>query len=199
MKKNLIFPLVTTLLLIVCFAFNNSLVSYKVNPGLSTLKWKGSKVIGSSHTGNIKLKSGTLLMESDKLKGGNFTIDMTSITNSDIEDKKNRQKLVNHLESDDFFSVKQYPEATFKITSFVDKGDGNYTINGDLTIKDKTEPISFPAIVMHKDSQVVASAKITFDRSKFDVRYGSGSFFDNLGDKAISDEIEMDVALIAKK
>ncbi len=199
MKKTNLIPLVLAITLTVCFAFNNPMDSYKVNPELSTIKWKGSKVIGSSHTGNIKLKSGTLLMESDKLKGGNFTIDMTSITNSDIEDEKNSQKLVNHLESDDFFSVKQYPEATFKITSFVDKGDGNYTINGDLTIKDKTEPITFPAIVMYKNSQVVASAKITFDRSKFDVQYGSGSFFDNLGDKAISDEIELDVALIAEK
>lgn len=198
MKKKVIIPLVLAVTFMTGFT-NLAIVSFKVNPNTSTLKWTGSKVIGDNHVGNIKLKSGEILVEDNKLKGGNFTIDMTTITNTDITDEDSKKKLVNHLNSDDFFSVKKYPEAKFKITSFVDKGDDNYTINGDLTIKGITEPISFPAIVIVKGSQVIASAKVIFDRSKFDVRYSSDSFFNNLGDKAISNDIELDVALVAEK
>lgn len=176
---------------------------YAVQSDNSQIKWLGEKVTGE-HTGTIAIKDGSLAVDGDKLSG-KFTIDMSSITVLDIPaDNENNAKLTGHLKSDDFFGVEKHPEATFEIikTSPMKVKEGqkaNYRITGKLTIKGKTNEISFPAHVTMDDSKVMAKARVTVDRSKFDVRYGSGSFFDNLGDKLIYDDFHLDLAIVASK
>ena len=154
----------------------------------SKVTWKGYKVTGE-HEGTIKLKDGKLMFEGNKLVGGNFIIDMTSLTNSDLEGDW-KGKLEGHLKSDDFFGVEKHPTASFVITKAEGKGN-TYKVTGDLTIKNITNPITFDMTV-DKNS---ASAALKIDRSKFDVRYGSPSFFNDLQDKAIYDEFDLNVNL----
>lgn len=172
--------------------------TYKVDPSKSTLGWTGTKVTGK-HNGFIKLKEGQLLFDGETLKSGNFTIDMNSISCTDLTDPGYNEKLVGHLKSDDFFGVEKFPDAKLEIRSATPTGKGNYTIKGDLSIKGKTNPIEFPATVTIKGTELTAKSKIEVDRSKYDVRYGSGSFFDDLGDKAIDDIFVLEIELKGKK
>lgn len=162
--------------------------------GVSTEKsfitWTGSKV-GGSHNGTIQLKEAKLDMHDNHLHGGQFVIDMTSITDVDIKKEKNRLKLEGHLKSDDFFGVKTYPEALLKITEEATFKNGVAHIHADLTIKGKTHPVHFEA---HLDGKKI-TAIIKVDRSKYDVRYGSKSFFDNLGNKMINNEFVLEITL----
>ncbi len=167
----------------------------KVDVDASTVKWVGKKVTGQ-HNGSIALKGGRLEMEDGTLTGGLFTIDMTSIVCEDLSGGT-KGKLEGHLKSDDFFGVETYPTATFVITRAVPQGPGKYKVVGNITIKDTTEEIQFPATVEEKDGKYTATADLTIDRSKFDIRYGSGSFFDNLGDKTIYDDFELSISLVA--
>ena len=164
-------------------------IKKKVSITESTINWKGKKITGSSHNGTIDLKEGYFEFENDVLTGGYFEIDMNSISNEDLEGKY-KEKLEGHLKSDDFFGVAKFPTATFKISE-VKKSDEKYTVTGDMTIKGITNSVSFDLNMSGNTS----TANIEIDRSKYDVRYGSGSFFDNLGDKTISDIIELDVTL----
>jgi len=168
----------------------------KVDVKESSIAWVGKKVTGQ-HNGTIALKGGRLEMEDEKLVGGIFTIDMSSIECLDLSGES-KGKLEGHLKSDDFFGVDKFPSATFVITKAVPQGPGKYKIVGNITIKETTEEIQFPATIEEKDGKVMATADITIDRSKFNVRYGSGSFFDNLGDKTIYDNFDLSVSLVAK-
>ncbi|MCI5071809.1 YceI family protein [bacterium] len=173
-----------------------------VDKDASTLSWTGEKITGDTHVGTISISEGSLEMKKNKLTGGSFVIDMSSIVNTDVEDKKYNKKLVDHLKSDDFFAVEKHPTAKFVITDVKAKKDGKHTITGDLTIRDKTESISFDAdVTQEKDSITAKAEDIKFNRAKFDVKYNSGSFFSvkKLGDKLIKDEIKLDVVLKAKK
>ena len=168
---------------------------YQVNVSASDLTWYGYKVTGQHH-GSIDLKSGSLNFENGQLVGGEFVIDMTTIRNADMAGSGGAEKLEGHLKSDDFFGVSRYPTATLTLTKVIPYGTaGDYKITGDLTIKGTTKPVKFMAKVSENGGGLVATAEITVDRSEYDVRYGSGSFFDNLGDKAISDEFELKVNL----
>jgi len=169
-------------------------VTYTVDAAKSTITWVGKKVTGS-HNGTVTLKSGTLILDGKKLVQGGFIIDMNSIKDAD-----GSAKLEGHLKADDFFGVAKYPAAQFVITKVTGSG-ANVTVNGDLTIKGITKPLSFPATVtVNADGTVSALAgKITVDRTKYDIRYGSKSFFDSIGDKAIDDNFELAVKLVAKK
>ncbi|MCC9138892.1 YceI family protein [Pontibacter silvestris] len=176
---------------------------YNVVPAQSEVTWNGKKVAGE-HSGNIEMQGGELTVADGEVTGGTFTIDMASITNTDITDEEQNGKLVGHLKSDDFFGVEKYPTATFTITSISPiegavAGQPNYNVEGDLTIKDKTNKVSFPATVSVNDNVATAKADVTVDRAKYDVRYGSNSFFDNLGDKAIEDEFTVSFDLTAQK
>ncbi|WP_143961230.1 YceI family protein [Litoribacter populi] len=166
----------------------------------SSMVWTGKK-IGGEHTGKISLTSGSLQVEGNKLVGGAFEIDMNTITNTDLTDAEYNAKLVGHLKSDDFFGVEKHPKAKFKVTKATliagaKAGANNYRIDGALTIKGKTENISFPATVLISGNSTEAVATIAVDRSKFDVRYGSPSFFADLGDKAINNEFLIDMKLV---
>jgi len=157
----------------------------------SSIEWLGKKV-GGQHTGNIQLKSGYIELVKGEIAAGNFIVDMTSITNTDLKDEGYNQKLVGHLKSDDFFGVEAYPVAVFDVTESTKFKDGTATITGDITIKGKTESISFE--VVRVGNEYTASLKI--DRSKFDVRFGSPSFFNNLGDNAIDDIFTLNIKLV---
>ncbi len=156
----------------------------------SKVTWKGYKVTGS-HDGTIDLKSGFLMMDGNKLTGGEFVIDMTSITNTDMTSGNGKEKLEGHLKSDDFFGVENHPTAKLVIKSSETFNKNSYTVKGDLTIKGITKPVTF--VLSMFENKATATMKV--DRSKFDVRYGSGSFFDDLGDKTIYDDFDLVVDL----
>jgi len=160
----------------------------KVDIEQSKIVWKGQKVTGS-HEGTIDLKEGTLTFEGDKLTGGNFVVDMASLTDTDLEGEM-KGKLEGHLKSDDFFGVEKHPTASLKFTDVTKNGD-HYTVTGDLTIKNITNPITFDMVIVNNQAKV----NLKIDRSKFDVRFGSPSFFNDLKDKAIYDEFDLNVSL----
>jgi polyisoprenoid-binding protein YceI len=162
-----------------------------VNTKDSSVKWSGKK-IGGQHDGNIQLKSAYLELNKEQLVAGKIVVDMTTISNNDLKDEGSRQKLVGHLKSDDFFGVEKFPTATFVLKNGSVFTNGKATVTGDLSIKDKTETISFEVVKAGK----IYTSKIEIDRSKFHVRYGSDSFFDNLGDKAIDDMFILDIKLV---
>lgn len=163
----------------------------EVDTEKSQIEWIGKK-IGGQHEGTIQLKSGYFDLTDDKIVSGNFVVDMTTITCTDFTDEGYNQKLIGHLKSDDFFGVEQYPTATFVVTTSTRFSNGKATVSGNITIKGKTENISF--VVERKGKEY--SSRIDIDRSKFDVRYGSNSFFDNLGNKAIDDIFILDITLV---
>lgn len=202
MKKASIFSVMLAAVAMIGMSFTNPVEGEKerrtVSVAESNIVWNGYKVTGS-HTGNIQLKSGELEFDGDQLTGGNFVIDMTSMTNNDLEGEW-KEKLMGHLKSDDFFSVDKFPTASFNITQVVSRGKpGEYKIVGDLTIKGITKEIKFQANVEDMGDKAKAVAEVVVDRSEFNVRYGSGSFFENLGDKTIYDEFDLQVNLVVNK
>ena len=193
MKKLFLLPLLAILTMAA-----TAPVNYSVDISSSAIVWKGYKVTGE-HTGTVKVKSGDLQFTGGKLSGGTFTVDMTSISVTDLEGEW-AGKLEGHLKSDDFFGVKKYPTSSFKITRVIPQDTkGNYKIVGKLTIKNTTKEEKFFAKMTENNGKVTATGKITIDRSDYDVRYGSGSFFDDLGDKTIYDEFDLNVTLVAGK
>lgn len=171
-----------------------------LDPAASTINWVGKKVTGQHH-GTVNLKAGEVELANNTIKGGNFEIDMNSIKDIDLTDEGYNKKLITHLKSDDFFGVEKYPTSTFKITSVKSLAgvkDANTQITGDLTIKGTTESISFPAQVEVNGEKATAKANLKVDRTKHNVRYGSGKFFQNLGDKMINDEFELALDLKTK-
>jgi polyisoprenoid-binding protein YceI len=167
----------------------------------STVAWIGTKVTGE-HDGTIGLSSGELYLVDNQLVGGNIVIDMTQIVVLDLEDPATNARLKGHLESDDFFSVATYPEAYFEMARLVKnenaaENEPNYTISGNLTIKGITHGISFPAHVKVENGKLHARADFDLDRTRWDVRFGSGRFFEGLGDNLIHDNFNIKLDLIA--
>jgi polyisoprenoid-binding protein YceI len=192
-----------SLLLMMAFAlitlgFTAKADDYKVDSNKSKISWLGKKVLGE-HNGNIALTKGELKVNGKMITGGSFEIDMNSITNLDLTDATYNKKLVDHLKSEDFFSSADFPTAEFVITQVTPNGKEKATIKGNLTIKGITKPIEFPATYSVEGNQVKAKAKIVVDRTLYNIRYGSNSFFDNLGDKAIDNNFEINIDLVAAK
>lgn len=168
----------------------------KIVSAQSNIEWTGKKVTGS-HNGTISIKAGTLLLNDNKLSGGNFIIDTSSIKILDITDPATNAQFAGHLFSEDFFATERFPEASFIITHADQVNDNHYLITGDLTIKGITNPVSFEANVHAKDDIVSAAGKILVDRTKFNIKFRSGNFFTNLGDTLIYNEFELNVKLTA--
>lgn len=187
MKTKTLLKLALSAVVITSFAFA-SLLNKEVKIKDSTIKWTGYKVTGK-HFGTIDLKSGFLSFENTNLKGGEFVMDMTSIKTQDMDDEYNA-KLDGHLKNDDFFGVDKYPTAKLKMTNISGK-DGYYNVSADLTIKGITKPVKFNMNVKKN----TATAKLKIDRTKYNIKYGSASFFDDLKDKAILDEFDLEVTL----
>lgn len=156
----------------------------------STIAWTGKKVTGK-HTGTLQFSEGYLVLESGSITGGEFIVDMTSLTVTDLEAGKGKEKLEGHLTSDDFFGTTNHKTSKLVINKATKQAGDTYKVNGDMTIKGITHPISFDLDL--KDGE--ASTKLSINRTKYDIKYGSGSFFDNLGDKAINDEFELAINL----
>ena len=169
--------------------------NYKVNNQRSDLTWTGKKVTGE-HTGKISVKEGSLSIDGNNIKGGTVEIDMNSITCTDLTDAGYNAKLVGHLKSKDFFNLEMFSTSKFEITSVKPKGD-SFEVTGKLTIKGITNELSFPAAVRFEGKTVAIVGKATVDRTKYDIKYGSSNFFENLGDKAISNDFMLDFKIIA--
>ena len=152
----------------------------------SSLKWEGKKITGSGHNGSLTFLDSEVKLENGNIKSGVFTVDMTTLTCDDLTANQGKAKLEGHLKSDDFFSVEKFNKATLTILSVE-----NSIATGVLTIKDISHPIEFK-LTKNKDTY---SADLVFDRSKYNVKYASGNFFKNLGDKLILDEIELSAQL----
>lgn len=186
--KNNILKTALVLVLALTVASFTSISDKTVNVKESQITWKGYKVTGQ-HEGTISLKEGSLTFSDSKLTGGHFVMDMTSITVTDLEGEY-KGKLEKHLKSDDFFGVEKHSTASFKITK-ADGKNGKYKVTGDLTIKGITNTHTFDMTV--NDNSATAALKI--DRTKFNIEYRSNSFFENLKDKAIYDEFDLNVNL----
>lgn len=164
----------------------------------STIEWKAYKVTGS-HFGNVDMKSGNLKFDDEgTLVGGEITIDMNSMTTNDLSGTY-ATKLMNHLKSDDFFSVADFPIASLKITDVVVKEElGTYALTADMTIKGKMNAIKFEAKVFEENGKKVAKAELKINRANYDVKYGSKSFFKDIGDKMIYDEFDLNVKFVVE-
>lgn len=163
----------------------------KIDVAKSTIKWVGTKVSGT-HEGTVNFKSGTLLLKKGKVTGGNFTIDMTSIAVTDLQAGRGKEKLEGHLKNDDFFATDKFETANLAFKTIGDKGNNVYSITADLTIKGITKPVTFDLTVNGN----TASSNFKIDRSKYDIKFKSKSFFDNLGDNFIYDEFDVEVNLV---
>jgi polyisoprenoid-binding protein YceI len=177
--------------------------AYTVEPEASKIVWAGQKslILNWSHTGEVEVDSGSLTVTDGMLEAGEIVIDMTNInvTADGEAAMKDDAKLISHLQSDDFFDVATYPTATFVVTDVAPTDEMNtFQITGDMTIKENTREISFPAMAATDDQgQLMVVANMTIDRTDYDVRFGSGKFFDDLGDNVIDDEFSLNIALVA--
>ncbi|REG81401.1 YceI family protein [Algoriphagus antarcticus] len=169
-----------------------------VNTADSTITWTAKKVTGQ-HYGKVPITSATLDYQNNRIRGGNFEMDMTSLTVEDLTDAGMNKKLTDHLKSDDFFSVEKHNKSTFKITEAKTSNGKDYQLTGDLTIKNITKPVTFPATVNVTGGKITATGKLTFDRTHYDIKFRSGSYFENLADKLIYDDVELDVKLVASE
>lgn len=161
----------------------------EVKTEASTVTWKAYKVTGS-HTGTVDIKSGALMFDGDKLTGGEFVIDMPTLISTDLEGD-GKGKLEGHLKSDDFFAVDKHAVSKLVFTDVKSTGKNSYEVTGDLTIKDITEPVTFD-VSIYGDK---ATATMKVDRTDYDIKFRSGDFFENLGDKLIYDEFDLVVDL----
>jgi polyisoprenoid-binding protein YceI len=172
--------------------------TYAVDTKATTATWLAKKVTGE-HAGGITVSKGTINSKGPgNITGGELEFDMTSITCTDLTDKEWNGKLIGHLKSDDFFSVDKNPTSKFVITKVTPKSNTDYDVTGKLTIKGITNEITFPAMIKMDGKTMVTIAKIMVDRTKFDIKYGSKSFVEGLGDKAIDDQFELNVNVVAK-
>lgn len=181
--------------------------SFTVDSTASKVLWEGSKPAGS-HNGTLNVSSGTVSVDGDNITGGKFTLDMNSINVLDLEGDK-KAYLESHLKgladdnADDFFNVNKFPTATFeisKITSLENDTDGTHLVYGNLTLKGITKQVGFKTNIANSEDKItVSSSKFTIDRTDWGIKYGSGKFFDDLKDKVISDDMSLQVVLVANK
>lgn len=181
--------------------------SYQIEPKQSNLVWFGYKPLGV-HSGTVQIKAGTITVKNDQLTGGSVQIDMQSIMNTDLAKQQDKDALIGHLKSDDFFGVAQYPTASLVITSVkqldnqAENKRQSYVVNADLTIKGITEQVVFTAH-MQKDANEnlhLSSDKFKIDRTLYGIKFKSKSFFEGLGDAFISDDFELELTqMLAKK
>lgn len=165
---------------------------YTVDVERSTIEWSAKKV-GGGHTGTVKIADGNLIYTGKALKSGSFQMNMSSITSDNA-------RVTNHLKSDDFFSTEKNPMSKFEITKVTSAGADRVNITGNLSIKGFTHPVTFPATVkQQKDVLVAVASGIRVDRTKYDIKFRSKTFFGDIGDKAIDDEFELSINLTAKK
>ncbi len=193
MEKNLYKSIIVTFLALLTPLSLISQMTKLIDVENSKIKWIGEELSGKNHYGSLKFKKGSLNLNNGVIISGNFIVDMKTINVEDLQGGS-KQRLEGHLRSDDFFSVEKFSEAIFETKSpaVVNKKEGVQILSGNLTIKG----ITHPAKIEIDDNW---SAKLVFDRSKYDVRFRSGNFFQNLGDKLIYDEIAINAKIAFEK
>lgn len=201
MKKTILGAAALCMILLSAFTNRNHTDIYKVDTKLSSIEWFAEKVTGK-HNGTIIFSSGEIKNDHGNLSGA-FEIDMNTIENKDMTGEY-KTKLENHLKSDDFFGSAKYPKAKFETTTITPikdaKAEGvTHTVKGNLTIKEKTNEITFEAVIKSEAGKIVCVGAAVVDRSKFDVKYGSKSFFPEIGDKMINDEFKLKFNVVAVK
>jgi len=164
--------------------------TYNIKLDESSLVWTGREVSTSSHYGSINFTSGQFEIADGLISQGEFLVDMTTINVQDLTGGS-KERLEGHLRSDDFFSVESFPTAHLYISSSEVISNGKWMVNGFLTIKD----ISHPVLFEMANTEDGWNANLVFDRSKYNVKFRSGTFFENLGDKLIYDDIELKINL----
>ncbi len=179
-------------------------VAFNVDTEASTLRWEGAKITQTVHHGTVKISEGNLAIEQGNLVAGNFVIDMNTIVCEDLDEDGGKFKLEGHLKSGDFFMVESYPTAKFEITGAEAINDGSgatHRISGNLTIKDVTNGISFPAVVNVSENGVTATARFEINRNEWGVVWGGSlteqSIKDRLQNNLIKDTIAFEVNLVA--
>jgi polyisoprenoid-binding protein YceI len=180
---------ITLALVVVLSTLSASAQTKNINTATSSIEWLGKKVTGQ-HNGTVNFKDGTLVFKNNKLVSGTFTVNMTSLTATDISGEY-QGKLNGHLKADDFFGTEKFPTATLVFKKIGVKSANVYNVTADLTIKGITKPVTFELTVNGN----TATTAFNVDRTKYDIKYGSKSFFESIGDKAIYDEFELKVAL----
>lgn len=213
MSKKFVYSLVVILIIIVALIIFNQPANDQIVPsqgnlmdlpesGLylvdaenSKLLWSSSFLVGNLHTGSVDISSGQVIFSEKNLKEGEIEIDMTS-----IKEDKNDEKFLAHMASEDFFSVEEFPTADISLSK-IEKSEisGNYVVTGDLTIRNITNSISFPVSLNSVGDGIRVKSEFEIDRTLWGINFRSGSFFKDLGDKAIKDEIKFDLDLILKK
>ena len=168
-----------------------------IDTAKSTVKWVGKKIM-YSHNGTVDVKSGSIITSKGRITGGEFILDMNTIKCVDIEDAGKNANLVGHLKNADFFDVANHPTAKLVVKKIGAIKDGVQPLTCDLTIKGITKSVSFPAKVSFTGKIVTATASFSIDRTLWDIRYGSDKFVDNLGDKAIKNDIDFEVTIVSK-
>lgn len=200
MKKSILFSLFAFVALTSATLLKPA--SYNVDVTKSTFQWTGKKITGS-HWGYIKFSSGSVTVDKNAVVGGSFEVDMNSMDCQDLKGEYG-QKLLGHLKADDFFGTDKFPKSTLTIKSVsaiagAKAGENNATVVADLTVKGQTQEITFPATINVTPKEVTAVADFNINRTKFGIKYGSGSFFSNLGDKTIYDDFNVKINLVATK
>ena len=192
-KKELIEQKITTKSVIVATEGVDTLWVDKLG---SKIQWIGQKVTGE-HSGQVKVAGGYIVVNDSKLSSGEILINMQSITVDDIENPGKNQSLVSHLKDGDFFNTEEFPTAKFIFNKFSGENE-NTNVVGNMTIRDKTVPTELTMNVVVNQDTSFASGTIKIDRTLFGIKYGSGSFFDNLGDRMILDNFILNFMVIAR-
>ena len=183
--------------------FSSTEKTHVVDSSKSVLQWSGAN-INSTHSGTLEISEGKIEIKNGSVIGGHFTIDMNAMTCTDISNETYNKMLIAHLKSDDFFSVDDYPQAKFTVTTTdpiaeSTPGTSNFNVKGDLTIKDSTRRIEFPAIIsMNMDRNLVFLAQVDIDRTEWNVQYGSGKFFQKLGMHLVNDIISIQFRVLCR-
>ena len=170
---------------------------YGVDTKKSKITWTGEKVTGK-HMGNVSISKGRISINHGNIAAVSLKVDMNSITDEDIKSDKYNKMLVDHLKSEDFFDVKKFPEASFKMLNSKQSAKG-HIVNGELTIKDKTHPVTLTVKIVYNETGIVVLGDMVFDRTKYGIIYKSGNFFESLGDKMIYDEVKLRFEIMASK
>jgi polyisoprenoid-binding protein YceI len=189
MKNYFTISTITTILIFTTLSINAQ--EKLLNIESSVIRWYGEEITGKQHYGDLKFSSGNIQINNKIVSSGNFIVNMNSLTVEDLSGG-GKKRLEGHLRSSAFFGVSDHPQASLNISSMVDIDGDSQILDGELTIKGITHPINF-SITLNSENN--ATAMLVFDRSKYDVRFRSGSFFDELGDKLILDDIKLEVAL----
>ena len=183
--KKLFIPVI-----LLCFVYAESEKTFTLNADNTVLRWTAEKVTGT-HWGYVKVEGGSVVVKGKKILTGECIVDMSTITVMDMKDSPYGKKLENHLRSSDFFDTENYSRASLIITGASHKGN-LVQIVGELTIKGITHSVEFPAVVKFSDKGASAKGQIKIDRTLYDIKYRSGKYYPDIGDKMIYDVFKLD-------